>query len=250
MDKILGAETGWRKMKEYLISQLQENGIPFNDTQIEKLIKYHALLLDWNQKINLTSIVEDREVVQKHYVDSLLLITLGLDFEKKMFVDVGTGAGFPGLPLSIFLPNAQFCLLDSLQKRVAFLETVKKELDLQNVSCIHMRSEEAGQNPLFREKFDFALSRAVAKLNVLNEYLLPFVKVGGFAIAYKANVEDDEINAAAKSLYLLGGNKYKMIPAKIANTDYTRNFVLAKKDKKTPKSYPRKAGTPQKSPIV
>lgn len=237
-------------MKDFLIAQLESNGIPFTPSQVEKLLQYHESLLAWNQKINLTSITEDTEVVQKHYIDSLLLLAQPLAFSKKTFIDVGTGAGFPGIPLAIFLPDARFILLDSLRKRVSFLEHVKKELDLANVECVHMRSEDAGQNPKFREIFDFAMSRAVAKLSILNEYLLPFVKVGGMAIAYKANLDEDEIISASKSLYLLGGKNYEILPVGIVGTDYNRNFVLAKKEKKTPKMYPRKAGMPQKCPIV
>lgn len=236
-------------MKQYLQEQLQANQFVCSEEQIDKIVAFHRLLCRWNEKMNLTSILEEKEAVQKHYLDSLQLLKTNLSLQDKSMIDVGTGAGFPGIPLAVFCNSSQFTLLDSLQKRVSFLQFVQSELDIRNVNPIHMRSEDAAHNPIYREKFDYALSRAVAKLSVLNEYLLPFVKLNGYFIAYKANLENNEINAALKSLYMLGGEAYQQVEIHFHNSSLTRKLILSKKIQCSPKSFPRKAGIPQKNPI-
>lgn len=236
-------------MKQYLIEQLEANGIPCREEQADKIVAFHRALCAWNENVNLTNITDDMESVQKHYLDSLQLLKSNISLEGRTIIDVGTGAGFPGLPLAVFCESAHFTLLDSLNKRISFIESVKTELVIKNIHCVHMRSEDAAHKPVYRESFDIALSRAVAKLSILNEYLLPFVKTGGLSIAYKANVEEDEIKHADKSLYILGGGKYQVFDVFLAGSNLTRKLVISQKIKPCPKQYPRKAGLPKKMPI-
>ena len=204
------------------------------------------LLLEWNEKINLTAIIEPREIILKHFVDSLTIAKYIKDDEK--LIDVGTGAGFPGIPLSIVKENTDIVLLDSLNKRINFLEEVKENLKLENITTIHGRAEEFGKNKNEREKYDIAMSRAVASLNILLEYLLPLVKVGGRAICMKgSNIE--EIENAKNALEILGGKIEKIEEITLPNSDIKRNIIIVKKVKNTPSKYPRKPGTPSKEPI-
>lgn len=214
--------------------------------QIEKYYNYMNLLLEWNEKINLTAIIEPREIILKHFVDSLTIAKYIKDDEK--LIDVGTGAGFPGIPLSIVKENTDIVLLDSLNKRINFLEEVKENLKLENITTIHGRAEEFGKNKNEREKYDIATSRAVASLNILLEYLLPLVKVGGRAICMKgSNIE--EIENAKNALEILGGKIEKIEEITLPNSDIKRNIIIVKKVKNTPSKYPRKPGTPSKEPI-
>ena len=214
--------------------------------QIEKYYKYMNLLLEWNEKINLTAITEPKEIVLKHFIDSLTIAKYIKDNEK--LIDVGTGAGFPGIPLSIVKENTNIILLDSLNKRINFLEEAKQNLKLENVKTIHGRAEEFGKNKKERESYDIATSRAVAPLNILLEYLLPLVKVGGKAICMKGpNIE--EIENAKNALEILGGQIEKVEEIILPNSDIKRNIIIIKKIKNTPSKYPRKPGTPSKEPI-
>ena len=220
--------------------------IELTKKQIEKYYNYMNLLLEWNEKINLTAIIEPREIILKHFVDSLTIAKYIKDDEK--LIDVGTGAGFPGIPLSIVKENTDIVLLDSLNKRINFLEEVKENLKLENIITIHGRAEEFGKNKNEREKYDIATSRAVAPLNILLEYLLPLVKVGGKAICMKgSNIE--EIENARNALEILGGQIEKIEEITLPNSDIKRNIIIVKKVKNTPLKYPRKPGTPSKEPI-
>ena len=220
--------------------------IELTKEQIEKYYNYMNLLLEWNEKINLTAIIEPREVILKHFVDSLTIAKYIKENEK--LIDVGTGAGFPGIPLSIVKENTDIVLLDSLNKRINFLEEIKQNLKLENITTIHGRAEEFGKNKKERETYDIATSRAVAPLNILLEYLLPLVKVGGKAICMKgSNIE--EIENAKNALEILGGKIEKIEEITLPNSDIKRNIIIVKKIKNTPSKYPRKPGTPSKEPI-
>ncbi len=220
--------------------------IELTKKQIEKFYNYMNLLLEWNEKINLTAIIEPREVILKHFVDSLTIAKYIKENEK--LIDVGTGAGFPGIPLSIVKENTDIVLLDSLNKRINFLEEIKQNLKLKNITTIHGRAEEFGKNKKEREIYDIATSRAVAPLNILLEYLLPLVKVGGKAICMKgSNIE--EIENAKNALEILGGKIEKIEEITLPNSDIKRNIIIVKKVKNTPSKYPRKPGTPSKEPI-
>lgn len=220
--------------------------IELTKKQIEKYYNYMNLLLEWNEKINLTAIIDPKEIVLKHFVDSLTIAKYIKDDEK--LIDVGTGAGFPGIPLSIVKENTDIVLLDSLNKRINFLEEVKENLKLENITTIHGRAEEFGKNKKERETYDISTSRAVAPLNILLEYLLPLVKVGGKAICMKgSNIE--EIENAKNALEILGGQIEKIEEITLPNSDIKRNIIIVKKVKNTPSKYPRKPGTPSKEPI-
>ncbi len=220
--------------------------IKLTKEQIEKYYNYMSLLLEWNEKINLTAIIEPREIILKHFVDSLTIAKYIKDDEK--LIDVGTGAGFPGIPLSIVKENTDIVLLDSLNKRINFLEEVKENLKLENITTIHGRAEEFGKNKKERETYDIATSRAVAPLNILLEYLLPLVKVGGRAICMKgSNIE--EVENAKNALEILGGQIEKIEEITLPNSDIKRNIIIVEKVKNTPLKYPRKPGTPSKEPI-
>lgn len=231
---------------EELENAAKQIEIELTKEQIEKYYNYMNLLLEWNEKINLTAIIEPREIILKHFVDSLTIAKYIKDDEK--LIDVGTGAGFPGIPLSIVKENTDIVLLDSLNKRINFLEEVKENLKLENITTIHGRAEEFGKNKNEREKYDIATSRAVASLNILLEYLLPLVKVGGRAICMKgSNIE--EIENAKNALEILGGKIEKIEEITLPNSDIKRNIIIVKKVKNTPSKYPRKPGTPSKEPI-
>ncbi len=231
---------------EELENAAKQIEIELTKKQIEKFYNYMNLLLEWNEKINLTAIIEPREVILKHFVDSLTIAKYIKENEK--LIDVGTGAGFPGIPLSIVKENTDIVLLDSLNKRINFLEEIKQNLKLKNITTIHGRAEEFGKNKKEREIYDIATSRAVAPLNILLEYLLPLVKVGGKAICMKgSNIE--EIENAKNALEILGGKIEKIEEITLPNSDIKRNIIIVKKVKNTPSKYPRKPGTPSKEPI-
>ena len=220
--------------------------IELTKEQIEKYYNYMDLLLEWNGKINLTAIIDPKEIILKHFVDSLTIAKYIKDDEK--LIDVGTGAGFPGIPLSIVKENTDIVLLDSLNKRINFLQEVKENLKLENITTIHGRAEEFGKNKKERETYDIATSRAVAPLNILLEYLLPLVKVGGRAICMKgSNIE--EVENAKNALEILGGKIEKIEEITLPNSDIKRNIIIVEKVKNTPLKYPRKPGTPSKEPI-
>lgn len=228
-----------------LKNKAQQLNIILEEKQIENFYKYMNLLLEWNQKMNLTAITEPNDVILKHFIDSLTIEKL-IDKDKKI-IDVGTGAGFPGIPLSI-VKEEDITLLDSLNKRIIFLEEVIDNLELKNIKAVHSRVEEFAKNKKERESYDIATSRAVAPLNVLLEYLLPLVKIGGKCICMKgSNVE--EIEEAKNALKILGGEIEKIEKITLPESDIIRNIIIVKKVKQTPLKYPRKAGTPSKEPI-
>lgn len=235
-------------MKNLLKNACNELNINIDSSQIDSFLKYKDLLLEWNEKINLTAITDDREIILKHFIDCLTVCKF-VDFNNKTFIDVGTGAGFPALPIKIFCENSIPTLLDSLNKRINFLKIVGNKLSLHNITYIHSRAEDAGQNINFREKYDFCVSRAVANLSVLAEFDLPFVKVGGYFIALKGPLLDSELVDAKKAIITLGGEIEKIETIKIPFTDIEHRLVFIKKLRQTPKQYPRKAGKISKSPI-
>lgn len=227
-----------------------EYGLNLTEDQISAFNKYYELLYEWNKKINLTAITEPKDVAIKHMVDSLSCFKADLFKENTSLIDVGTGAGFPGLPLKIFYPSLKLTLLDSLNKRVKFLQLVVDELGLKDVEVIHARSEEAARNKKYREKFDLATARAVARLPIICEYCLPFVKDGGTFIALKGRQYEEEATQSQKAIKVLGGEISDIMPVKLPEIDDKRAVIYIKKIKSTPKTYPRKAGTPERNPIV
>ncbi len=236
-------------MIDLLKKCVDELNISLTDKQLTQFLKYKELLLEWNEKMNLTAITEESEVAVKHFADSLTPLVFR-DFKGKSVIDVGTGAGFPGLPLKIAVPEINLTLLDSLNKRINFLECVVTELGLENVNCIHARAEDGGRDEDLREKFDFCVSRAVAPLNVLAEYDLPFVKVGGEFIALKGKAAFDEIKTAKKAVECLGGEITMAEDIRIPCSDIVHTVIFVQKIKQTSSKYPRKAGKITKSPIV
>ena len=226
---------------------LADLGISLNENQIKQFLDYYELLVETNKVMNLTAITEFDEVIEKHFLDSLSLCRI-YDLNREIRVlDLGTGAGFPGVPLKIAFPQIRLVLADSLNKRIKFLENVVGEISLQNVSCVHGRAEEMGRNKEYREQFDLCVSRAVANLSSLSEYCIPFVKEGGAFISYKSGEIEEEANAAKKAISVLGGELREIY--KFDLYEQKRSFVIIDKKKKTPKAYPRKAGTPTKEPL-
>lgn len=221
--------------------------IDLNDEQIKKFEEYMDLLLEWNEKINLTAITEKDGIILKHFVDSMTVLKY-ID-EGSSIIDVGTGAGFPGIPISIVSDKYNVTLVDALNKRINFLNEVISELELKNIQALHGRAEEIGQNQKFREKYDYTVSRAVANLSVLVEYLLPLTKVGGRCICMKGSDIDEELEQAKFAINLLGGKIEKIDKFTLPNSDIKRNIIVIKKEKGTPKKFPRRAGTPSKQPI-
>lgn len=232
---------------EGLLEKASTMGVRFSVEQMDKFYKYMNLLIEWNEKINLTAIIEPNEIILKHFIDS---ITILKDIKDgSIVVDVGTGAGFPGIPLSIMNPTLKITLVDSLNKRLIFLQEVINELDLKNVELVHARAEEFGRNKKYREKFDVATSRAVANLATLSEYLLPLVKINGKAISMKAGNASQEIEDAKKAIKTLGGNINNIEEFNLPQSDIGRTIIIIDKISGTPEKYPRKPGTPAKEPI-
>jgi len=216
------------------------------ENEIEKFYQYMKLLLEWNEKINLTAITDESEIIRKHFIDSLTISKLIK--EDTNVVDVGTGAGFPGMPLAI-TKKVKVTLVDSLNKRINFLNIVKESIELDNVNTVHGRAEEVGQNEKYREKFDYAVSRAVAPINVLLEYMLPLVKVGGYCLCMKGPKVIDEMQGIENVAEKLGGKYIKLEELEIPGEESRKNVIIIKKVESTNKKYPRKPGTPAKQPL-
>ena len=235
------------ELRDLLLEKLDIINVKINKNQIEQFNLYMQLLLDWNKKINLTAITEENEIILKHFVDSLTALKhVG---ENDRIIDVGSGAGFPGIPIAIMMPNIKITLLDSLNKRINFLNEVKDKLALKNVETIHSRSEDCGKDKKYREKYDVAIARAVANLSTLSEYLLPFVKLGGKMICMKGSEIEQEVINAKKAIKKLGGKIDLIEDFYLPGSDIKRNIIISKKINKTPDNYPRKAGTPGRDPL-
>ena len=232
----------------YLIKTLSGWNFNLSEKQIEKLDKYYELLIEKNKVMNLTAITDFDEVIVKHFADSLSICTVMPD-DIHTICDLGTGAGFPGIPMAIAYPNIQFTLIDSLNKRIKFLQEVVDCIGLNNVTLVHSRAEEAGRNKIYREQFDLVVSRAVANIATLSEYCLPLVKIGGYFISFKSGDINNEIELSGKAINKLGGKLEKPILFSLPDTDISRSFLIINKEKNTPKVYPRKAGTPSKEPL-
>ena len=222
--------------------------VNLSEKQIKQFYDYMNILLEWNEKVNLTAITDEKEIILKHFIDCLVVNKYIYDKEK--IADIGTGAGFPGIPIKIANPNIEITLIDSLNKRINFLNELVNEIDIKNIEIIHSRAEELSRNLNYREKFDVVVSRAVAPMNVLVEYTLPFIKKGGKLIAMKGSNAQDEINLAKKAIDVLGGKFNLMDEIVLPNSDIKRNNIIIDKVKNTPEQYPRKAGKPSKNPLV
>ena len=234
---------------ENLVRDMNSLGITLTDGQLSQLMQYYEMLLEWNQKMNLTAITVFEDVMKKHFIDSASLIK-AYDISKAVSViDVGTGAGFPGLVLKIIFPDSHVILLDSLNKRIQFLNAVIGALRLKNVEAVHGRAEDYARQGKWREHFDLCVSRAVANLSTLSEYCLPFVKQNGYFIAYKSEKSSDEMEQAGKAISLLGGRLEKKVDFMLPDSDISRVLYVIQKDRKTPVRYPRKAGLPGKEPL-
>lgn len=226
---------------------LSEFDLEFTDKQFEQFHKFYELLIEKNKVMNLTGITEYDEVVEKHFIDSLAISSF-TNISGRV-IDIGTGAGFPGIPLKIAYPEVEFVLLDSLNKRIKFLDEVIEELGLEKIRTIHGRAEDFAQNKEYRENFDFCVSRAVANLSTLSEYCLPFVKVDGEFISYKSGEIEEEVLKSHKAINILGGELRNIEKFELPNSSGGRSFVTIQKVKRTERKYPRKAGLPAKEPI-
>ena len=233
-----------------MFSEILSKYVNLRDEQLEQFQKFYEMVIDWNTKINLTAITDEKEFAIKHVMDSLTLWNEEKFSGVKKVLDVGTGAGFPAIPLKIFKPNVEIFLLDSLAKRVEFLKKVAAELNLQNVTCIHGRAEDLARENNFRESFDLVTARAVARLNIISEYCLPFVKIGGTFAALKGKQFQEEVAEAEKAVKILGGGNIICVEKNLPEIPDIRAVIYIEKKKSTPKKFPRKAGTPAKNPIA
>lgn len=236
-------------MVDFLKEYIQKIGIELSQDKIDKLIKYYELLVEKNKVMNLTAITEYKDVVIKHFADSLSIIKAVNMSEVTNIIDIGTGAGFPGMVLKIVFPDVKITLLDSLNKRVYFLNEVITELHLKDINAIHGRAEDYAHNDIYREKYDLCVSRAVANLSTLSEYCIPYVKVGGKFVSYKAGECEEEINNAKKAVNMLGGKIEETVDFILPETDISRTFVVIDKLRNTSVKYPRKSGLPSKEPL-
>lgn len=227
----------------------KEFGLEIKEEEEEKFGLYKELLKEWNEKINITAIVDDAEIVSKHFLDSLSIFTLDYFNGRKKLIDIGTGGGFPGLPMKILRDDLDITLLDSLNKRIMFLNEVIDKLKLRDIRALHGRAEELSRKEEFREKFDLAVSRAVAPLNTLSEYSLPFIKVGGYFISMKGPDVADEVNEARRAIQILGGKIVDTKLITLPSTDIVHSLIIIEKIRQTPTKYPRAGGKPRKAPL-
>ena len=239
---------GRESFSKELIEKAKKVNIEIDAKKEEQFYNYMKLLLEWNEKINLTAITEQNDIILKHFIDS---ITINKYIEQSnSIIDIGTGAGFPGIPLKIMNQNKKITLVDSLNKRINFLNEVCKEISLENIQCIHARAEELASDLEYRENYETVVSRAVARLNVLTEYMLPFVKKGGLCICMKGPNIDGELEEAKNAIKVLGGKIKSVESFFLPDSDIERNVIIIEKVAETPKKYPRKAGLPSKQPII
>lgn len=236
-------------MNNVLTEKVKELSIVLNDKQIQQFEQYYNILVEWNKVMNLTAITEYEEVVEKHFLDSLTIVNAIHVGKIETLIDVGTGAGFPGIPLKIAFPHLKVTLLDSLNKRIKFLDEVIDLLELNDIKAIHGRAEDYAKQAEYREQYDICVSRAVANLATLSEYCLPYVKVDGLFVPYKSGEIDEELKSSEKAVSILGGKVEEVVKFQLPGTDIGRSFVKIHKIKETKKKYPRKAGMPTKEPL-
>lgn len=232
-----------------LIDGCSEMGIELSEKQVSQFTKYLELLLEWNQKFNLTAITKPKEVIVQHFLDSISTLKFSQVEGQVRILDMGSGAGFPGIPLKIMRPQLQICLVDSVQKKVGFLNEMIEKLDLDYTAAIHARAEDLAKIEGHREAYDLVISRAVAELRVLAEYCLPFVRRGGYFISHKGPGAAEELDLAKSAINLLGGKWLETVEAKIPYSERTHNLIIIKKEKITPLKYPRSPGKPKKEPL-
>lgn len=235
---------------EFIRNHIEKLDINISEKQCCQFLKYYEMLVEKNKVMNLTGITEFEEVVEKHFVDSLSLVkSIKLNGDESL-IDVGTGAGFPGIPIKIMFPNLKITLMDSLNKRLLFLNEVINKLGLDKIELVHGRAEDLGKNSNYREKYDLCVSRAVANISTLSEYCIPFIKLNGYFICYKADGCMNEIKIGKNAIKVLGGEIEKIVDFNLPDTDIKRKIINIKKIKNTPKKYPRKPGLPSKEPII
>ncbi len=241
---------------QYIDELFKKNGISLQKRQVCQFYDYYRLLVEWNEKMNLTAITDFEDVCIKHFLDSACMVKMFGSYDKlvdsfqgQTLVDVGTGAGFPGIVLKILVPGCKITLIDSLDKRIRFLNEVIAALDLSDICAVHGRVEDCAKNSMYREQFDFSTARAVAQLPVLSEYCIPFVKVGGKFVAYKSEKTALEISSSHNAFGQLGGKLSDMISFNLGETELERTLVVIDKVRSTPLSFPRKAGVPSKKPL-
>ena len=235
--------------KMWITEGMKEISVDLSDDQVKQFFLYYKMMIEWNQFMNLTAITDMKEAVFKHFVDSVSLVKAMDVSRETSLIDVGTGAGFPGIPLKIVFPALKVTLLDSLNKRVRFLNEVIDKIGLKEISAIHGRAEDVGRNPEYRERYDMCVSRAVANLATLSEYCLPFVKIGGSFVSYKAGAIEDELSQAKNAVKILGGKVEKVVNFRIEEIGAERSLVQIVKKDRTGMKYPRKAGVPGKEPL-
>lgn len=236
-------------MSQLFDEKLQELNLVLTKQQKQQFDKFYELLVEWNKVMNLTGITEYEEVNEKHFIDSLAVVKAADLSKVNTVIDIGTGAGFPGIPLKIAFPHLKITLLDSLNKRIKFLDEVIRELGLQEIKTIHGRAEDFAKQKEYREQYDLCVSRAVSNLATLSEYCLPYVKKGGSFISYKSGTVQEETRQAEKAIKILGGDLQEITYFNLPDTEISRSLIPVKKIKSTPKAYPRKAGTPLKTPL-
>ena len=233
------------------IQALENKEIHLSSDQVDQFDSYYRLLVEWNQKVNLTAINDREEVYLKHFYDSLMPLWMtDLSFQDLDLVDIGAGAGFPSVPLMIAEPSLRVTIIDSLNKRINFLEEVKQALGLTQLTALHGRAEDFGQNPDFRQSFDIATARAVAQLNILSEFCLPFVRKGGYFLAMKGQKVDEEVDQAQSAIKVLGGKFLETVKENLPQEEGQRSIVLIRKALETPNKYPRRPGKPAKQPLT